>query len=408
MDVSVCPNCDSIVKEDVCLKCGYLFVDQKELKRTKKEKPKEEPILSKVASIFTELDTESITKNLDESEEVVLKTPPRIYPVFLGLLLLVLGMFSYWHFIYLTPDYLSPLVLSAHDIRDLVVNVNGIDVDSIPLTNINSTEKTLDFKSTLVEGNFETGNFAQFAHPNINLFIQAFGINDVYKNYISGPLLKTIQTDYGISDDDLDVYFSKGFAVVLPDKDLNMWGFVIEVKDKDYVSERLVKFKKNKEDKNYELANIEMALVEVTNTPDGEKASVGEGDKSIKEKDSKTSDDPQGDKVLPKAEGTRYYLLMSDSKEFLDQMKESSEGNLPNLKEDIIFAGTKADLPKLGQSFVYKKEDSVTWKLFVDKFALKFDYVGLGKILKNVNSNGIVFYSIGDKFKIIPSKTLPS
>ena len=389
----MCEQCGSILKTPVCMKCGYdsaaiaeVSSDDETIEPSKnpetKAVPDEIEAHEQVRSIFTDIAIASGVVGADAPKKGVQKR-------FLAPLLLffVFSSFigaSYWRFIYFTPEYVSPLVLSAEDIKA----VDGA-VESTASTSENpENEKTIELDSGLEEGNFATGNFAQFGAPNTQILIQAFNIKNVFKRFEKEQVLKELQDGYKVSDDDLEVYFSKGFAYFVPGENLDTWGFVIgvNVKGKEYVEKRVAEFKVKKENPKYKFAKYSAALVEIS------VEKVEESTESAEEKNEETEDSS--------APNSQLFLLISNSKEYLDQMKEASEGNLTNLANEATYARSKVDLPQVGEVMVYKEKDTPVWATLADVIAGKYSYVGLDKILKTIQSVGLAFYSVDSKLKI--------
>lgn len=358
--LTVCPHCDAAgTNEDICLSCG------KEIKKSESDSsslPGAEGH-QKVQSIFTDL----IDKRVDQENGEVLDSLGvywKVMPAVLSGFLLFLGVLSYYLFVYSTPDFISPLVLSAQDIE-----AGDFDNPSeIPLTSLNSNEKIIDLKLDFTEGNFSAIDVMQFAPPDVQMVLQVFDINKIFEKYFDAEILTAAQKYFDFSNDDLEVYLTPGFALMYPDGDFSTWGYVTGVNPngRDFVLER----------------------AEITQTDRKEL----EGKYEFK------------DYYVDVVENGDLYLLVSNSKEFLDQMKESAEGNLLNLKSDTKYAKAKLDMPVSGQVFVYKNNGTDLWAKFTEWVSGQFDYTGLDKILNEISTPGVTFYSLAGKLKIVSTQ----
>lgn len=398
-----------MLKTPVCLKCGYdsaaiAELSDPDVNIEPNENTQATPIPEKietheqVRSIFTDM---AMASGMESAPIVATVRRGYIPPAILGMFLVALAAGFFWRFVYFTPDYASPLVLSAADIK-------AMDGDTeIADTSMNvENEKNVELETGLEEGNFTVGNFAQFGDPGINVFIQAFNLRNVYEKFGKADVLEAIQKEYDISDDDADVYFSKGFAYYVPDENLDRWGFAIGVNNKEFVEQRLVDFTKKKENPKYAYSKYFVDLVEV----DTEKPLVNESTESAEEvgDDEENSEDEESEKAEGSEEeateedddSKQYYLLVSNSNEYLDQMKESSEGNLTNLANEVIYANSKSDLPQIGEVLIYKSDNASVWDMLADIAASKYSYVGLDKVLKTIQTTGAAFYSVDSKLRI--------
>lgn len=414
----LCQQCGAILKTSVCLKCGYDSTDVEEIlsaeessgaddqQETVKVTPEKIESHEQVQSIFNDIATASgVAEDVPEAKPTV---PRYLAPVFLSLILFALAGLSYWRFIYFTPEYISPLVLSASDIKA----VDGAVESTASAAAANSdTEKTIDLESRLEAGNFAVGNFAQFGASNTKVLVQAFDIKNVFAKFKKEDVIKEIQEEYKISDDDFDVYFSKGFAYFIPGDNLDTWGFAIGVNDKSYVQKRLEEFKDKKENEKYEFAKYSVSLVEAKKeTFDIEESTSSAEDSDDQDADTAKSDE-EDKKDVSKEEDTEkdttegdLYLLISNSNEYLDQMRESAEGNLTNLSNEIVYANSKADLPQLGEVLLYKRENAEVWPMLIEIVSDKYSYVGLDKVLETIKSTGAAFYSVDSKLRISMSE----
>jgi hypothetical protein len=385
--------------------------------------------MPQVQSIFLD-----IAKSSDSTVETikVIKAAGRskLLPIILVLILIIIAILSYWRFILLTPEFISPIVLSASDVKDIS---NGKEVEVAG--KLDTNEKSLPFTMETPQGNFDQRYLEQFAPTETRLLIHAFDVNNAFDKFWDKEIYKELQAEYNFTENDMDVYLAKGFVLLYPEDDFSKWGFVVgvEEKSKAFLKERIEKFNVKKEDPKYELKGRYAELVEISET--GKLTSVGKdttlvldekddkeeekdtGTKEITDKNQKTEEDETvnqdegevaGESTVQLAQSNNTetpkrhfsagsYLLVSNNKELLDQMKESAEGNLPNLGDSIEFSGTKLELPTIGQVLVYKKENSNIWNMFSDWAATKVDYVGLDKVLKQITSRGFASYSKEDK-----------
>ena len=218
MDTSkykVCPDCDSVVKGEVCLKCGKVL-DESLVNAEGGEISAKEISHKQVQSIFTDL----IDKD-DKVEPVVKRESKakKIVPAVLSIIFLLgLGL-NFYKFVYVTHSYISPLVLSTANGKE-VASPNDRNSAVLPATTLADNEKLVEINPDLKEGNFESHNYLQFASSDIPLFVQVFGVKNIFDKFINADTYKEIQKDLNISDDDMDVYLSNDFVVLYPQKDL--------------------------------------------------------------------------------------------------------------------------------------------------------------------------------------------
>lgn len=356
-NLKICPKCDSVIKGTVCLNCGYVIEKpSKDINPTENATAPKESVTS-LFSKFQDVDEEDLT-NLVSTKSKAVK------PIILGVALLVLGLLSYWRFVYFTPDFISPLVLSAIDVKEKVVEPTRIKVNQ-PTFASAENERTIQLESDLTEGNFEQGELANFGSLDTTLMIQAFDVGKIANKFVNEELMNSIKDTFDMDEDDIEVYFSKGFAVLFPSPSLERWGFVIQVSDADYISDRVRVFE-------------------------------GEERKSL------TDDFKSYYAQVVTLNSDVHYLLISNSKEYLDQMKESSEGNVVNLANDLGFTQSRVDLPSVGEAYLYNRSPEL-WVRLAEKIATKYEFVGLDKILSQLDSTGSVFYSKDGKLKIVQS-----
>ncbi|PJA40572.1 hypothetical protein CO178_02025 [candidate division WWE3 bacterium CG_4_9_14_3_um_filter_34_6] len=388
LNPNICEKCDAAFKGDVCLNCGNV-VGVEELSS---DDPKIKPEVhgAKVTSIFLDLADEnsSFLAKVKATKSLFSKLLPSII---LLMIFFLVGLVSYWRFIYFTPDYIAPFVLAKQDIR-----LNGsLDVTSLPSAIVlDDKEKTLAFEVELTEGNFEQYNFAQFASPDTKLFIHAFNFQNISEKFFDAKLFESIKSGFNFKGNDLEVFFSNGFALIYPDNDFKTWGFVINAKDKAFADNRIAMLNKNRDSKGYLFKDYYATVASVENvSKSGVEGVVVEEDENAEASDdNKVTDEKEKD--------IDYFLLISNSKEFLDQMKESSEGNVNNLSIDIKFAQVKTELPKVGQAFIYHMPEAEIWDRFADWASEKYDYIGLDQILKAIDFPSVVLYSVDSKLKI--------
>ena len=386
MDASnykVCPDCDSVVKGEVCLKCGKVLdeslanVEGGEISLQEISPHKE------VQSIFTDLiDKEDKIVPVVKRESKAKKLVPAVlaFILFLGL-----GL-NFYKFIYTTPKYFSPLVLSTANGKKFA-SIDSENPEVLPATTLADNEKLVDIKPDLKEGNFESHNYLQFASSDIPLLVQVFDVKNIFNKFIDSKKYEGIKKDLDISDDDIDAYMSNDFAILYPQKDLKTWGASIFVKDEEFVTKKLDMFNKNKEKKDSKYKDYYAEIVSIIPKVEGVNEST-----------------PSAEELAKAKKAQDKYLLVSNSKEYLDQMKELSEGNIISLANDLKLATAKEDIAPVGLAYVYKSEDSSVWDLFAEYVGKKYDYVGLDKILSNIKSNGIGFYAKENKLKIISTK----
>ncbi len=400
----LCPQCGAILKTPVCMKCGYdsAAIDEVLAADTdldENESAAVKPIPEKietreqVRSIFTDI---AVASGTEAKIPEKVKQKKYVMPAVLSVMVVGILAAAYWRFIYFTPDYVSPMVLSASEIQASDGDVDVSQADD---------EKTIDLQSGLEAGNFEAGNFAQFGSTDTKVMVQAFNLKNIFEKFRKESALKEIQDAYKISDDDLEVYFTKGFAYFVPGDNIDTWGFVIGVNDKEYVEKRLADFAKNKENPKYKYVNYSVELVETTGTGEimeGTPSAEEDQDKDKANDSDKDKDEDSGEEATD--DNNQMYLLISNSNEYLDQMKEASEGNLTNLANEAVYAQSKADLPKVGEILVYREGNASVWNMLADIVAEKYDYVGLDKVLKAMEATGSVFYSVDSKVKVAMSE----
>lgn len=396
---------------------------QTEAIESKGEKTAEEE-LPEVQSIFVDI-AKAGESEVNIKDFLFEAKRSKLLPIILFLAFVVIGLFSFWRFIYLTPDYVSPLVLSAAEVKKLSEDErNGVVAGDLA-----GGDKVLPLTLTLAEGNFEQSKYAQFAPPDIDMLIVMFGIKDLFSRFLEEGALEKLKEEFDFSEDDIDVYLSKGFAIIYPEEDFNKWGFVVKVDDnaKLFIQERIKKLEADKEAQKGDYKDYYSELVVISDT--GNLSTFGKEDivvldeevekdenatEEVSEEDIEENSD-EGEDALSAgevagefSEGAKEkvvvpgaYLLASNNKEFIDQMKESAEGNLPNLVDELKYTKVKANLPLFGQVFVYKLTDTPLWNRFIETLAPKIDYVGLEKVLSGLDEDGFVVYTKDNKLKIV-------
>lgn len=366
-DFELCPKCGAVMKTDYCLNCGH-NIDKK-----KKDEEALGSMESKkeVKSIFDELVAQDYDLLTNSAEPTNVEADPinpskkshiLLMASLLLILLMVIGISSYFLY-FKNLQYMKP--------GEVETAKAGVDVDTI-MANLKATEatgveRTLELATDLKEGNFEKIDFAIFAAPDTNMLIEMFDFKDFLKNVVDqGDIYDQLKKDFDLSDDDFEVYFEKSFAMIFPENDFDKWGLILSTKDEKFAAKIMDAYKK-----------------------------LSQNPKSIYSSylvDLKKIDDEN-------------YILISNSKVYLDQMVESSEGNLPNLSQDGLYVGVMQDLPKLGSVTIYKKTESRTWD-YITEWAIKkySDYVGLDQIMQQIGSRAISIYSKDGKTKIVTSK----
>src|SRR3990167_832324 len=126
----ICEKCDSAYTGIVCLKCGHFEdVSHQDEKAEKLEN----------FGFLTSAINENNAGLLTELKDLKKKKRGIFFPVFLGMVLLGIGGYAYFRFIYFTPEYISPAVLSAQvaakqgEVINEVVEISDSKEKSIPL-----------------------------------------------------------------------------------------------------------------------------------------------------------------------------------------------------------------------------------------------------------------------------------
>jgi len=368
-----------------------------------------------VRSIFTDMAAKDGRSSSDNESEV--KTQPveksssklfAILPVSLFLLLGGIIAFAYYQFVYHAFDYVSPVVESLEE----EVLSSSQTAEENKISDLNGNEKTIAVQSDLKEGNFARYDFSSLVPPDVNMVVQLFDLKHIFEKFISDRNYQAILSEFDISENDSEVFLSSEFALVYPDNDLNSWGFIQYVKNENFVKERLADFEKKKESEKYEYNDYFASLVKVEKDEDSDVLEESSESVTVNEKDvvgpeiqslEEESNDDEEAESEQKSQSPDFYLLISNSKEFLDRMKEISEGVLPSLSDDLMYSQSKVKLPLIGDAFVYRDPESPSWDFLVSLIAPYYEYVGLDKILTELKSPSMVFYSKDEKLKIVTS-----
>lgn len=372
-DLLICPQCGANIKSGkICVNCGYVDKsevdepeDQLDQSTTKSQfLPNSYLNNEKVTSLFDKLVPEGFdllsTKNANQKRDGGVNKPKFFTTSFLVVILFLSMSSSVYAFWLKKQPYIEP--------AKVVTSTNTVDIqkqiDDLQLSSSGNVQKTLDFKTDLKEGNFDKYDFSIFAEPNINLMFEAFDFRYFLKNVLNKEdILNQIKKDTEMTDDDFDVYLSKEFAFIFPDNNYEKWGIVLVYKDEKFISSKLEKIKKIRESskKNF-YANYSIETVKSNNDN---------------------------------------YILISNSKVFLDQMKEMAEGNVQNLSKSAVYIDSLKDMPKLGYLFIYKKENSETWNYFIENAISKYKNLELAEVLlRSVTPSIIVFSNDNDKTKV--------
>ena len=387
---TICPDCGSLIIGDFCARCGYIKTSD-----VLDDKPLVEEAVKR-NSIFEA----PISKNQKKfHEELKKKMPKSKYFFIFFLFLLLSGLCSYYYWLYqsTTEVFLAPTpeFIIANSDDGLLV-----DVDE-------GGQTIIDFNIDVAEGNFLQYNLAQFAAPEVGIFMQMFGTYDYLTKFYEETLTAKYFKDLGIVEDDLNVYLAPSFAIVLPDDNFDRWGYASVVVDKEYIDKKIEALEKLRvKDKAYE--NLFARVVTIrTEKPVAEEAEVEENinestteTTSAEEATTENKDESDEETTAESGVVETHYLLIANSKEYLDQMKEVSEGVLPNLGNSALFAQAQKELPAIGNALIYHNRQVDFSTEFYPWFASKFDYEGLDKLLDNVESSTLVLYSQSEKLKI--------
>lgn len=357
-DYKKCPDCGAVLKGEACLKCGYLDLSQDQTAKIPESK--------EIKSLFEQYITQEFDLLQTEPQQQVIKrlSIKKLFLICELAVFLTLIFISSYYYLFTNIKYFSPTQLN---LSKPTVDTQSI-IKQIKTTDTELTERIFDLNTDLKEGNFDKTDFAQFAGPQTNLYLEAFDFRHFVKNVLGqSTLIDQIKKDFDMSDDDLTTFFASEFVFLFPDPDFEKWGIVLKYRSDEsskFINERIATYKK---------------LIENPKSP-----------YAIYFVDSKKFEDQD-------------YLLISNSKIYLDQMKEYSEGNLTNLSQDAVYTQSIKDLPQLGNMLIYKKLDTTTWKYVGEFIAKKFpEYIGLDQMLNNLNTQGLGVYQQTDgKTKVI-------
>ena len=379
----ICPKCGALIIKDFCPKCGYSRYDKEDLLEIDEEQTKEIQSVEGKASLF-------------ENKSEVRRTPKiKIHSkkfrigVAASLILLLSGVcvYYYWLLQSAASTFLSPTA-------DFVIPnaEEGLLVD----INTDSEEAIIDFNIGLDEGNFLQYNFAQYAAPEVSIYMQMFGTYDFLKKFYAEDVTQKYLKDLDLAEDDLNVYLSPGFAVVLPDDNFDRWGYTSAIINKKYVEEK-ISLLENLRDKKKNVAykDLYAKIVTIKTAAPADSDNETDGENSGNENAEKSPKNSDAAEIVEVN-----YLLVSNSKEYLDQMKEVSEGVLPNLATSALFAQAQKALPAIGNVMIYRNKKVEFWRGYYEWFGSKFEYEGLNKVLENIESSTIVLYSQAGKLKI--------
>lgn len=375
----VCPNCDSIYRDTFCFNCGKLIDVDKEVaadtnvKQSRNSK-QEESIFDKIGD-----PSEFLDFNLND------KSKKGEY-IILGILLVLTFGISYLYYYFLIAKKIDKFFSPIQVASDIANNVESLSLgkDSQNVDKDVAGVSTIPLKIDLKEGNFAKMDLFNFLPKEKNLSLYLFDLPTVYKKYVSEQKYKDTLSDFDIKEDDLTVYLSNNFIISFQEDNLDTWGYISEVLDKDFVKKKV----------------------------DTYQAKIDAIDKASKQKVKSKNIPTVKNKMYVKlvelsidgSSEKKTYILASNDAEYLDLLKENSEGNVSNLAKDALFSKSKDEVVTSGFMFVYKKDSKDSWEKLADHIASKHDFVGLNKILQNFTKNAVVFYSKDEKVKVNESK----
>ena len=394
---SICPDCGSLILKDYCSICGYHPLEDKTTEDNVDPDQNPEPVgkieTIEKASIFETSLASPLRDN--SSDKKVKKKSKKVSFAFISFLfLLLVGVSAYYYWLYqsTTSTFLSPLA----DFN-IANEEDGVTMDA----DSDSEEIVLDYKIDLDEGNFQQQNLAQFASPEITVFSQMFNTFEFLKKFQKEETVNKLLKDLELEEDDMKVYLSSGFAIIIPDDNFDRWGYAVGVVDKKYAEGKIAALEKLKGKKGNEMYKDIYARL-VTFKVD-EPGDASDEDKSEDKEDSESneaSNDKDSDKATEETPKEAYYLIVSNSKEYMDQMKEMSEGVLPNLANSALFAQAQKALPTVGNALIFHNKKVEFSNDYYQWFASKFDYEGLDKVLEAIPSSAVILYSQAERLKI--------
>lgn len=394
---SICPDCGSLILKDYCSICGYHSLQDKKIKenidadKIPDSIGKDESKPTEKISIF---DTSLASPNQITEKKVHKKSKKGSVAFVSVLFLLLAGVSAYYYWLYQSTvsTFLSPLA-------DFTITnaENGMTVDVSP----DSEEIVLDYNIDIDQGNFQQQDFAQFAGPEITIYTQMFNTFEFLKKFQKEETVTKLLKDLVLDEDDMKVYLSSGFAIIIPDDNFDRWGYAVGVVDKKYAEGKIAALEKLKGKKGNEMYKDIYARL-VTFKVD-EPGDASDEDKSEDKEDSESneaSNDKDSDKATEETPKEAYYLIVSNSKEYMDQMKEMSEGVLPNLANSALFAQAQKALPTVGNALIFHNKKVEFSNDYYQWFASKFDYEGLDKVLEAIPSSAVILYSQAERLKI--------
>jgi hypothetical protein len=341
-----CIKCGSPVFGSYCLNCG-IIERENNLSVKSEDQNLSDLNMPSITSLFQPADT-SMSANSKKQRAKKGQAVKIVTTVFLSILWFSILGGGFW-FANQPPEvWTSPVILGA----------KTLEKDDFNKVDIKSNTKTIDFDANLSEGSLDSIKYSQFASVDENLFIELFGLSKFLNRYYDKALVAEAKKVLDFKDDDIDVYFENKFALIFTD-DIEIWGLVAVVKNKKYIDDKI-------------------SLLEKYNALKTKPKGAIYAYSEISTK-------------LIKYDGDKYYLLVANSKEFLDRMIELSEGNLPNLEKSALYkaSGDKAQGIALSRIFVSTKSKPA-WTEFVEWYASHFNYAGLSKILLTSDFNNLI------------------
>lgn len=394
MSRKVCPKCDSLILNAFCIKCGFnaesldddsSTIKSEKILHTANHQSKHSKI-KVVTSVKDEEETSILQKIIRESnitslDDVIIENTSRLLDHKFSLSALLVSLtFVFLLYFYLLqinkPNYLSPVIVN--EIAQLKNKVTDLANDIKNQGDDNSDLYTFVYKSEFPEANLNNKMLYNFVPPKNQAILHISDFRSYYKDFLSGSSYKEVLKDFDIKEDDVKVYFTNGFLLTFSEDSLDQFGFITEVKDKNFIDKKLEVYNKK-------------YLASTKNDP---KAKNVVSPKSGYLYNRVVELKNEGDKE------SNYFLLISNSKDYLDELKESSEGNLKNLNNDAVFHDVKSKLNITGHLFVYKKDKESLWPKIVTKIFEKYHNDDLLKYLSKAKSKGLVVYSKDGKMNI--------
>jgi hypothetical protein len=395
----LCPDCGALILKDYCSICGYHPLQDKKTEDNVDPDSDQTPeVVEKTESVekISIFDTSLLGNRDSSSEKKTRKKSKKGSFAFISLLfLLLIGVSAYYYWLYQSTvsTFLSPLpdfdIANAED---------GLTMD----TSSDSEEIVLDYKIDIAEGNFQQQNFAQFAGPEITIYTQMFNTFEFLKKFQEEETVNKLLKDLELEEDDMKVYLSSGFAVIIPDDNFDRWGYTVGVIDKKYAEGKIAALEKLKVKKGNEMYKDIYARVITfkVEEPAVDEDKDSDSKDEVKDDDKDAAKDAAADDKAAETSTEVHYLIVSNSKEYMDQMKEMSEGVLPNLANSALFAQAQKALPTVGNALIFHNKKVAFSNDYYQWFASKFDYEGLDKVLEAIRSSAIVLYSQSERLKI--------